>query len=154
MVWVPGNHDLWSHRSDPVKLRGEERYQHLVARCRELDVITPEDSYPVWRGAGGPAVVVPLFLLYDYTFRPEGTSTKAEALAQAYRTGVVCTDEAVLHPDPYPSREAWCQARIDATLPRLAALGPGLATILVNHFPLTREPTRGSRTSTRPARAS
>ena len=36
VVWVPGNHDLWSHPADPVKLRGEERYQHLVARCREL----------------------------------------------------------------------------------------------------------------------
>ena len=54
VVWVPGNHDLWSHPSDPVRLRGEERYQHLVARCRELGVITPEDPYPVWTGAGGP----------------------------------------------------------------------------------------------------
>ena len=87
-------------------------------------------------------VIVPLFLLYDYTFRPDGTSTKAEALALAYRTGVVGTDERMLHPDPYPSREAWCQARIDATLPRLAALDPDLPTILVSHFPLTREPTR------------
>ena len=48
----------------------------------------------------------------------------------------------MLHPDPYPSREAWCQARIDATTPRLAALDPALPTILVNHFPLTRDPTR------------
>ena len=142
VVWVPGNHDLWSHPSDPVRLRGEERYQHLVALCRELGVITPEDPYPVWTGAGGPAVIVPLFLLYDYTFRPDGTSTKAEALALAYQTGVVGTDERMLHPDPYPSREAWCQARIDATRPRLAALDPGLPTILVSHFPLTREPTR------------
>jgi len=105
-------------------------------------VITPEDPYPVWTGAGGPAVIVPLFLLYDYTFRPDGTSTKAEALDLAYRTGVIGTDERHLHPDPYPSREAWCQARIDATLPRLAAIDPDLPTILVSHFPLTREPTR------------
>ena len=88
--------------------------------CRELGVITPEDPYPVWTGAGGPAVIVPLFLLYDYTFRPDGTSTKAEALDLAYRTGVICADELLLHPDPYPSREAWCQARIDATQRRLA----------------------------------
>ena len=142
VVWVPGNHDLWSHRSDPVTLRGEDRYQHLVTLCRELGVITPEDPYPVWPGAGGPAVIVPLFLLYDYTFRPDGASTKAEGLALAYQSGVVGTDEALLHPDPYPSREAWCQARIDATTPRLAALDPALPTILVNHFPLTREPTR------------
>ena len=142
VVWVPGNHDLWAHPRDPVKLRGEARYQHLVALCRELGVITPEDPYPVWTGDGGPAVIVPLFLLYDYTFRPDGTSTKAEALDLAYRTGVIGADERHLHPDPYPSREAWCQARIDATLPRLAALDPELPTILVSHFPLTREPTR------------
>jgi predicted phosphodiesterase len=142
VVWVPGNHDLWSHPADPVTLRGEERYQHLVAMCRELGVITPEDPYPVWPGPGGPAVIVPLFLLYDYTFRPDGTSTKAEGLALAYQTGVVGTDERLLYPDPYPSREAWCQARIEATLPRLAALDPDLPTVLVSHFPLTREPTR------------
>ena len=87
VVWVPGNHDLWSHPADPVTLRGEDRYQHLVALCRELGVITPEDPYPVWPGAGGPAVIVPLFLLYDYTFRPDGASTKAEALALAYQAG-------------------------------------------------------------------
>jgi len=142
VVWAPGNHELWSHPADPVRLRGEERYQHLVALCRELGVLTPEDPYPVWPGAGGPAVIVPLFLLYDYTFRPPGTSTKAEALARAYQAGVVCTDEALLHPDPYPSREAWCQARIETTTRRLAALDPALPTILVSHFPLTREPTQ------------
>src|SRR5947207_2078207 len=57
VVWVPGNHDLWAHPRDPVKLRGEPRYQHLVALCRGLGVITPEDPYPVWTGSGGPAVV-------------------------------------------------------------------------------------------------
>jgi hypothetical protein len=59
----------------------------------------------------------------------------------AYDTGVVCTDEALLHPDPYPSREAWCQARVAATLARLAAADQALPTILVSHFPLIREPT-------------
>ena len=57
-----------------------------MALCREIGVITPEDPYPLWTGDGGP-LIVPLFLLYDYTFRPDGTSTKAEALALAYRTG-------------------------------------------------------------------
>jgi 3',5'-cyclic AMP phosphodiesterase CpdA len=142
VVWVPGNHELWTLRHDPVQLRGEARYQYLVSMCRRIGVVTPEDRFPVWRGAGGPAVIVPLFLLYDYTFRPAGTSTKAEALAVAFETGVVCSDEAVLHPDPYPSREAWCQARVETTERRLMALGAGLRTVLVSHFPLTREPTR------------
>jgi hypothetical protein len=87
-------------------------------------------------------VIVPLFVLYDYSFRPDGAHTKEEGLAMAYQAGLMGTDERHLYPDPYPSREAWCQARIDATLPRLAALDPALPTILVSHFPLTREPTR------------
>jgi 3',5'-cyclic AMP phosphodiesterase CpdA len=142
VVWVPGNHELWTLPTDPVALRGEARYRFLVSMCRKLGVITPEDPYPVWQGAGGPVVIVPLFLLYDYTFRPAGTATKAEALARAYKTGAVCTDEAVLHPDPYPSREAWCHARVEATERRLSAMTPETHTVLVNHFPLLREPTK------------
>lgn len=142
VVWVPGNHELWTISSDPVQLQGEARYQHLVSICRRLGVVTPEDAFPVWKGAGGPVVIVPLFILYDYSFLPEGTTTKAEALAYAYETGIVCTDEAVLYPDPYPSREAWCHARIEATERRLARLPAGMPTVLVNHFPLTREPTK------------
>jgi 3',5'-cyclic AMP phosphodiesterase CpdA len=141
VIWVPGNHELWTLRTDPVQLRGEARYRHLVAMCRRLGVITPEDPYPVWPGAAGPLVIVPLFVLYDYSFRPPGT-TQREALAQAYEAGIVCSDEAVLHPDPYPSRDAWGQARLEATERRLARLPRGVPTLLVNHFPLTREPTR------------
>ena len=141
VVWVPGNHDLWTHRSDPVQLRGEQRYRHLVEFCRQLGVLTPEDPYPVWDGPGGPVRIVPLFLLYDYSFRPDGARTKAEGLARAYETGVVCTDERWLHPDPYPSAEEWCWARVEATAARLAALPPGPPAVLVNHFPLIREPT-------------
>jgi 3',5'-cyclic AMP phosphodiesterase CpdA len=142
VVWVPGNHELWTLSTDPVQLRGAARYQHLVAICRRIGVITPEDPYPVWRGKGGPVLIVPLFVLYDYTFRPDGTTTKAESLALAYETGIVCSDEAVLYPDPYPTRDAWCQARVQATERRLAAIQPGIPTVLVSHFPLTREPTQ------------
>jgi 3',5'-cyclic AMP phosphodiesterase CpdA len=141
VIWVPGNHELWTHPRDPVQLRGEERYRYLVGMCRDLGVLTPEDPYPVWPGAGGPAVIAPLFVLYDYTFRPAGAATKDEALALAYQAGVVGTDERLLHPDPYPSREAWCQARLAITERRLDERPAGLPVILVNHFPLTREPT-------------
>jgi 3',5'-cyclic AMP phosphodiesterase CpdA len=142
VVWTPGNHDLWTHRDDPLRLRGESRYQYLVDQCRQLGVITPEDPYPVWAGSGGPVTIVPLFLLYDYSFRPSGARTKAESLARAYETGIVCSDEALLHPDPYPSREAWCWARVEATEHRLADLDTALPVVFVNHYPLVREPTR------------
>jgi 3',5'-cyclic AMP phosphodiesterase CpdA len=142
VIWVPGNHELWTHPRDPVDLRGEARYRHLVAFCRSLGVLTPEDPYPVWDGPGGPVTIAPLFVLYDYTFLPDGTTTKDAGLALAHRKSVVGTDEKLLHPDPYPSRDAWCAARLLATEARLAALGDARPTILVNHFPLVREPTR------------
>jgi 3',5'-cyclic AMP phosphodiesterase CpdA len=142
LIWVPGNHELWTHSRETVPWRGVERYQRLVEMCRHLGVATPEDPYPVWTGPGGPVTIAPLFLLYDYSFLPENALTKQEALAYAYRTGVVCADEAMLHPDPYDSREAWCWDRIEETEQRLAARDPGLPVVLVNHWPLVREPTR------------
>lgn len=141
VVWVPGNHDLWTPPADPVRLRGVDRYRHLVELCRRLGVLTPEDPYPVWRGPGGPVRVAPLFLLYDHSWRPEGLDTPEAALAEAYRTGIVCTDEFLLHPDPYPTRSAWCAQRVAATERRLAEWDD-LPTVLVNHWPLVREPTR------------
>ena len=142
VIWSPGNHELWTPREDPEQERGEARYRKLVAACREIGVVTPEDEYPVWRGAGGPAVVAPLFLLYDYSFRMPGLVTKDASLARAYEVGVVCTDEILLHPDPYPGREQWCWERVAATARRLDAVDPGLPTVLINHWPLVREPTR------------
>lgn len=142
VIWTPGNHELWTIKDDPVRLRGEARYRGLVDVCRGLGVLTPEDPYPVWDGEGGPVTIAPLFLLYDYTFRPEGASTKEEALAVAHESGVVCTDEVYLHPDPHRTRDAWCDARIAYSEQRLGALEPGTRTVLVNHWPLVREPTR------------
>jgi len=168
VIWAPGNHELWTHSRETLDLRGVERYEYLIAMCRRLGVVTPEDPYLVWdpdtgpevdrgldgetgsdgdpgtgKGTGtGPVVIAPLFLLYDYTFRPDGAKTKAEGLAQAYAAGIVCTDEMLLHPDPFPSIDAWCEARLALTERRLAELPPGSRTVLVNHFPIVREPTR------------
>ncbi len=142
VIWVPGNHELWTRTKDAPPLRGEARYRHLVELCRGLDVVTPEDPFPVWDGPGGPAVVAPLFLLYDYTVLPYGVRTPEEGLAAAYAAGVVCTDEHLLHPDPHPSRPAWCAARVVESRRRLDALDPDLPTVLVNHWPLTPLPTR------------
>jgi 3',5'-cyclic AMP phosphodiesterase CpdA len=142
VIWAPGNHELWTPREDPVQLKGEERYRALVRMCREIDVLTPEDPYALWDGPAGPVAVAPLFLLYDYTFRPPGTHNKQEALARAYQAGVVCNDEMLLHPDPYPDRESWCAERLALTRTRLGELPADRSTVLVNHFPLVREPTR------------
>jgi 3',5'-cyclic AMP phosphodiesterase CpdA len=140
VVWAPGNHELWTHPKDPVTLRGAARYEHLVEMCRGLGVTTPEDPYPVWEGPDGPVAVAPLFLLYDYSFLPAGCATKAEGLRYAHGTGIVCNDEYLLHPDPHPTREDWCRARVAETERRLAGLPADLPTVLVNHYPLDRHP--------------
>jgi 3',5'-cyclic AMP phosphodiesterase CpdA len=146
VVWTPGNHELWTHPSDPGARRGVQRYLQLVEMCRELGVVTPEDPYPVFEGVGGPVRIAPLFLLYDYSWLPDGVTSKAEGLAIADRTGLAFSDEYLLHPDPYPDREAWCAARVAETERRLAqADDPDVPLVLVNHYPLVREPTRALR---------
>ncbi len=142
VIWVPGNHELLSQRDDPPRLRGEDRYLHLVALCRRIGVTTPEDPFPVWEGEGGPAQIVPLFLLYDYSFGRNVAATREEALQRAYDAGVVCVDEFLLDPSPYPSRQAWCRARVKDAERRLESIDPGLPTVLVNHFPLLDAPTQ------------
>ncbi|MGF1661244.1 MAG: metallophosphoesterase family protein [Kineosporiaceae bacterium] len=142
VVWTPGNHELWTHPSDPVTLRGVERYEHLIEAARALGVVTPEDPYPVFTGPGGPVRVAPLMLLYDYSFRAPGTTTTEQSLAVARAAGVYARDEFLLHPDPYAGRSEWCRARVRATEVRLAGCDPDVPLVLVNHWPLLRAPTR------------
>ncbi|WP_278312859.1 metallophosphoesterase family protein [Lolliginicoccus levis] len=142
VMWVPGNHELWTTARDPMQVKGVARYNYLVRLCREIGVLTPEDPWPVWEGDGGPVTIALMFLLYDYTWRPAGTATRGEALTVARDRGVVATDEFLLHPEPYLTRDAWCQARVAETKARLDDLPQGTRTVLVNHWPLRREPTR------------
>jgi calcineurin-like phosphoesterase family protein len=134
ILWTPGNHELWAAARDPSVSRGQARYDELVSVCRSFGVVTPEDPYRQW--PGDPAVfIVPMFLLYDYTFHPPDVPTE-HALAWARETGVVCGDERLLAPDPWPSRSAWCHARCQETETRLRALPPDSRTVLINHWPL------------------
>jgi len=138
VIWVPGNHELWTVPSKTVPLRGAAKYRRLVAICRALGVLTPEDPYPIWPGPPGPSILAPLFLLYDYSFRPD-TVPESSAVAWAAETGVVCTDEYLLHADPYPSRSAWCTVRCLYSAERLAEVGDELPLVLINHFPLRQD---------------
>ena len=108
VLWVPGNHELWTVPRE-AHLRGVAKYEALVALCRRYGVLTPEDPYCVWRGDGLPHVLAPLFLLYDYSFRPDDVP-HARALDWAAEAGIVCGDEVLLHPEPFPTLEAWCAA--------------------------------------------
>lgn len=140
LLWVPGNHELWTVR-DSDGLRGEAKYRALVATAREHGVTTPEDPFPVFDGEGGPRLIAPLFTLYDYSFAPEGMTPEG-ARAWALEDGYECADERLLHPDPYPSREAWCAQRCAYSEARLAealAAHGDVPTVLVDHFPLVPE---------------
>jgi predicted phosphodiesterase len=147
VIWVPGNHDLWTVReeiavdgvaSGQAVLAGEAKYRTLVRLAREFGVVTPEDPYPIWTGPGGPCIIAPLFLLYDYSFRPPEIA-REDLIAWSREGSAVCSDEVLLDPDPHLSREAWCGMRCDETEGRLAALDSSLQTILVNHYPLRHE---------------
>ncbi|WP_425584747.1 metallophosphoesterase, partial [Streptomyces vastus] len=103
---------------------------------------TPPWGWPHRRSPQFEGIDTPLFVGYDYSFLAPKARTKQESLRIAHEAGVVCTDEYLLHPDPYPSRDAWCRDRVKLTEERLAAVPDGHHTILVNHYPLVREPTR------------
>lgn len=139
LVWVPGNHELWTIPSEST-LRGVAKYEQLVKLCSEYRVLTPEDPYELLQIGELRYLIVPLFLLYDYSFAPDGMTHDA-ALAWAREAGLECADEHLLHPDPYPSRAAWCAARCAYSETRLTQAlrthdGP---TVLINHFPLRLE---------------
>jgi 3',5'-cyclic AMP phosphodiesterase CpdA len=136
LIWVPGNHELWTLPGEQGShLRGEAKYRRLVEVCHDYGALTPEDPYPIWEGEGGEHVLAPLFLLYDYSFRPDSISEEG-AVAWAEEVGIVCTDEYLLHPDPHASRQAWCAARVAYTEGRLAEIDPSARLVLINHFPL------------------
>jgi 3',5'-cyclic AMP phosphodiesterase CpdA len=134
IIWAPGNHDLWTSSNLPTDSRGQARYDELVALCRGRGVLTPEDPYIEWPPDPG-TFVVPMFLLFDYSFRPADVPYDG-AVAWARQSGVVCSDEHLLDPDPWPSRSAWCHARCAETAARLERLPAGARTILINHWPL------------------
>jgi 3',5'-cyclic AMP phosphodiesterase CpdA len=131
VIWTPGNHDLWCPRDATDRTRGQARYDELVDICRSYGVLTPEDPYLLWTGI----YICPLFLLYDYSFHPPEIS-REQAVPWARESGVVCGDELLLDATPWPSRDAWCIARCEATEQRLSALPANAKTVLINHWPL------------------
>jgi len=133
VVWTPGNHDLWRSEARGGT-RGQDRYDELVAICRSRGVLTPEDPYVDWPGAPR-TFLVPMFLLFDYSFRPAHVPADL-AVAWARESGVVCADERRLDPFPFPTRAAWCHVRCEATEARLRDLPHDAHTILINHWPL------------------
>lgn len=141
VIWTPGNHDLWTLPDDPHNARGAARYESLVKLCRERGVLTPEDPFAIWPGEGPRCVIAPLFVLYDYSFRPD-TVPEGNEIAWAMESDIYATDERYLHVDPFADKRQWCQQRCALTERRLDEIDAALPTVLVNHFPLRRDHAR------------
>lgn len=136
VIWVPGNHELFSRTTD--RYQGRAKYDELVIALRRIGVTTPEDEYPVF----GETTIVPLFTLYDYSFRGPGMSVE-EAVAAAKQKQIMMTDEVAIA--PFVDIRAWCWDRLTYSIKRLSRIdGP---TVLVNHWPLVQEPTLDMRWS-------
>jgi 3',5'-cyclic AMP phosphodiesterase CpdA len=138
LVWVPGNHELWTALWAKEQTRGQYKYEELVRLCRRYRVITPEDPYPILTIGDQEVRIIPLFLLYDYSFRPPQVPLSG-AVDWAKEAGVWCMDEVMLHSDPYLSIPEWCHERCATTERRLMDCIDGRANIMVNHFPLRRD---------------
>lgn len=138
VFWTPGNHDLWTHPDESPHNRGVFKYNLLVAVCRELGVLTPEDPYVTWPGEAQQPWIALTFTLFDYSFGLPN-QTAEEAVAWARQIGIVSNDEYLLHADPFPDRAGWCRARARYTARRLLHAAQERPLLLVNHYPLVRE---------------
>lgn len=139
VFWVPGNHELYTMPGKPEQDRGEAKYTMCVEIARQFGILTPEDPYMLWEGEGGPCIIAPIFTLYDYSFRPEDVSREG-ALQWAEEKGIVATDEHLLHPDPFETRDEWCEDLVISTEKKLLkAAAEGVPLILINHWPLRED---------------
>jgi len=141
VFWCPGNHELYTLATHKNGRRGVSKYMECVESARAHGVITPEDPYQVWDGDGGPCLIAPIFTLYDYSFKPDDVPIE-RAVEWAKEHDVLATDEMLLHPDPYPTRQDWCAALIEKEEKKLAAARadhPDLPLIIINHWPLRQD---------------
>ncbi|MCY1058248.1 metallophosphoesterase [Nannocystis sp. SCPEA4] len=134
VLWVPGNHELWTSDERGARLGGADKLAALGELCRERGVVGVDDEWPVWPGEGGPHTIALMALLYDYSFAPAGM-TRAAAVAWAAEDGVVAADEVRLDPSPFADIVAWSAARVRSAAARLEQ-ARARPTILVNHWPL------------------
>ena len=140
LVWTPGNHDLWT----PQTLRGGEARRRRTTSgwsrlCSRYGVLTPEDPYARWPGDGPTRAIVPTFLLFDYSFRPDRRDARATRWRGPRSPACDRPTKICSRPIRIATRDDWCAARVAATEARLAALPADVKLIVANHFPLRRD---------------
>jgi Icc-related predicted phosphoesterase len=137
VFWVPGNHELWL--IDPRRnfMTSPMKYRELVQAARNLGVVTPEDPWLVFPATGD--VIVPLFTLYDYSFRPAHVA-RERVIEWAAEIDNVCTDEVAIKPGEMNTIDEWNAQLCDQAEARFERdLAPQARTILVSHFPLRED---------------
>lgn len=144
IFWTPGNHDLWTMPGDPNPVYGEKKYFHLVDLCRKYGVITPEDDFVQWPAGEEKIYIIPVFTLYDYSFRPDDVSLEG-AIPWAMEDGIRARDEDLWSNEPYSSKVEWCQKRVRYSEERLDQLPQDAQMVVLSHFPLVEEPTKRMR---------
>ena len=141
--WCPGNHELYTlpHESDSG-IRGEKKYKECIKIATEYKIHNPEEEeYIIWEGEGGPAIIAPIFTLYDYSFRPKEIPLE-KAVEWAREKDTEATDEYLLHSDPYPNRMEWCNTLIHKFENKLQSIRdrfPFLPLVIANHWPLRED---------------
>ena len=125
VIWVPGNHELWTTSKDPMQVFGRARYDYLVNMCDETRGGHPRASVPGVdrrRAARPPSCRCSC----STTTRscPRARRRRPRVWPSPGSDNVVATDEFVLSNEPYATKDAWCRDR------------------------LARSPASGSRTST------
>ena len=138
LFWVPGNHELWAFPKEESATESVEKYKNLIELCRKYKIVSPEDPFEVIQTEKGSFVLAPLFVLYDYSFRPEHISVD-NAIQWANEAKLMCNDEYLLKPKPYPSIREWCEERVlisESKLDEAQKQNPEAKFILINHFPL------------------
>ena len=67
----------------------------MLEICKAFSVRTPEDEFLIIEGNDETLAVVPMFLLYDYSFRPDSIPEN-QAVEWAMDSNVLCTDEVLI----------------------------------------------------------
>jgi predicted phosphodiesterase len=137
VFWVPGNHELWLVTKAEQEKNSLAKYASLVTLARKYGIVTPEDPWLTFPVTGH--VIVPLFTMYDYSFRPAEIS-RAQVIEWAMAENCLCTDEVAIKPAPFKSVDDWSRQLCERAISRFDKELPEQArTILINHFPLRED---------------